>query len=207
MNGASTTEDDRKATRRRAYDALMASAKGLPLEAAIARYAAEMGLTPEDPVWQEAAPVLFAMEATRNHLIATTIEVLEENIGPAIRESLIAIGDEPLTKAFVRQTSSGSILEGIETVVQTAQKSINNVQKESLASIASVRGAMVWWQPTLAASLAALVIGLGGFAEARYIRESVTAQVAQQAYSSGYRDAARQIQHPRNPGNHQSKNR
>ena len=196
MTSDVTGTDSRKAARRRSYDALMASAKGSPLEAAIARYAAEMGLSPEDPTWESAAPVMFAVEATRNHLLELTASAVGESIGPAIRESLIAIGDEPITSAFVKETTGPAFVGGINDVVSAAQKSINIVTDESRKSIQAVRGSVEWWHPALAALVAILMIILGGFAEARYIRESATSQVASQYYSAGYRAAVRQ-QHPR----------
>lgn len=196
--GATSGEDGRKAARRRSYDALMASAKGSGLEATIARYAAEMGLVPEDPAWDEAAPVLFALEATRIQTLAAVTGAVEDAIGPALRDSLIAIGDEPLTAAFVKEATGPAFVGGINEIVQTANGSIKTMTDESRKSVKALKGAVEWWHPITAASLALIVMGLGGFAEARYIRESVTASVSSQAYSAGYRAAERQ-RHP-NPG-------
>jgi hypothetical protein len=164
--------DDRRASRRRAYDALIALVKGTPLEATVARYAAEMGYTPEDAVWESVGPMMLAAQAIRVSLDEQTRSLtLTDTVRKATIAAIGEVGEAPMVAAIADKAAGAAVAPVI-------QNQVAEIVADAKTTVAEYRAAFRWWHPVTAASLAVAVVAAGIVADTRYVHDT--------AYTAGY---------------------
>ena len=175
-------EPRRSSSRRRVYDALLAAAKGTPLEAAVARYAAETGTGPEDAVWETAAPMLFAAS------IPKPDDALTEAVRVAVFAAIGKMAGTDVVQGLAKEAQGPVAKESIGKVVDAGVASVREVATVAKGAALEMRTAWKWWHPFVAASAAAMVVAVGALAEGKYVHDTA----ASAAYSQGYAAALRQ---------------